>query len=59
MLNLLIMAQQAGTPGDCVLTGLCGLIKPERPVAPGVMFLALGLIGFGVWGLRRRRTAQR
>jgi len=58
MLNLLIMAQQAATPGDCVLTGLCGLITAKPPVAPGVMYVAVGLVGFGVWGLWRLRRAD-
>ncbi len=58
VLNLLIVTQQAGTPGDCTLTGLCGLLGPERPVPPGVMFVAIGLVGFGVWGLWRRRLRR-
>lgn len=52
-----LLASQGMTPGDCVLTGLCGLLAPERPVAPGVMYVAVGLVGIGVWGLRRARRA--
>ncbi|HET9134281.1 MAG TPA: hypothetical protein VFN90_08250 [Gemmatimonadales bacterium] len=51
-----LLAQLAGTPGDCVLTGLCGVLSPERPVAPGVMYLAAGLVLVGLWGLRRRHA---
>ena len=46
---------QAALPGDCVLTGLCGVQGFEDGVASGVMFLALGLVVMGVLGLRSRR----
>jgi hypothetical protein len=42
----------------CLATGLCGLVEPVRPVAPGLMFLAVGLVAAGIWGLRRRRHAE-
>ncbi len=42
----------------CLATGLCGLVEPVRPVAPGLMFLAVGLVAAGAWGLRRRRRAE-
>jgi hypothetical protein len=54
----LLLAQLAGTPGDCVLTGLCGVLGPERAVAPGVMYVASGLVLVGLWGLRRRRAVR-
>ena len=53
ILSLVAILLQSSTPGDCLLTGLCGLVTPERPVAPGVMFVAAGLVLGGVWGLRR------
>lgn len=51
---------QASAPGDCILTGLCGLVTPERPVAPGWLWVATGLVLGGAWGLlRSRRPARR
>jgi hypothetical protein len=47
---------QTSTPGDCLLTGLCGLVPVERPVASGVMWLAVGLVAGGIWGLRRANS---
>ena len=55
MMFVLLAAFQANAPGDCILTGLCGLVSPERPVAPGVLFVAMGLALGGAWGLRRLR----
>ncbi|MBA2291450.1 MAG: hypothetical protein H0W15_03220 [Gemmatimonadales bacterium] len=55
---LLAAAQEIAAPGQCSVLGLCGLFPPDRPVAPGVLFVAVGLVAFGVWGLRRRRTRQ-
>lgn len=52
-----LLAQVAtGTTADCAVTGLCGLLTPARPVAPGVFFVALGLVALGVAGLLHRRT---
>ena len=51
----LLLVQQAA-PGDCMLTGLCGILQPQRAVASGVMFVAVGLVAMGVWGLRTRRS---
>jgi hypothetical protein len=55
---LSILAQTQGTaPTDCLLTGLCGLTAPAEPtVAPGILFVALGMVAFGAWGLRRGRS---
>jgi hypothetical protein len=51
-----ILLQASGiAPDDCILTGLCGLIQPERPVAPGVMYAAVGLVLFGFFGYLRQR----
>lgn len=54
MISLSLFLQQAASPDQCFLTGLCGLVAPHRPVAPGVMFVAVGLVSVGIWGLRRR-----
>ena len=45
-------------PGDCLITGLCGITSRVSPVASGVMFLALGLVAIGVWRIRRRREPR-
>ena len=48
---MLAWLAQAPDLSDCLLTGLC----PARPdqVGPGsgLMFLALGFVSVGVWGL--------
>ena len=47
---------QGFAPGDCLLTGLCG-IKPVIAAIPsGLGFLALALVLYGALGLRRKRT---
>ena len=53
MMFSLFLSLQAGAPGDCLLTGLCGLVTPERPFPSGLMWLATGLVLAGAWGLRR------
>lgn len=40
-------------PTDCFLTGTCGLVKNQVGPQSGMMYLALGLVGFGVVGLWR------
>lgn len=59
---MLPILMQVGIEADsayaCLATGLCGLIQPERPVAPGVMFLAVGLVAFGAWGIRQTRKGR-
>ena len=55
-LSLAYYQAVSSTPGDCILTGLCGLVTTERPVAPGLFFVAAGLIMGGIWGLRRFRN---
>jgi hypothetical protein len=47
----------AFAPGDCLLTGLCGLVPAAAAVPPGLGFLALGLILYGVAGFYRRRSS--
>lgn len=38
---------------DCLFTGLCRRPEGSAGPAPGLMFLALGLLWAGVWGWRR------
>jgi len=48
---------QAWTPGDCLLTGLCGVREAAAGAPSGLLFLALGLVllgGFGIVRTRRR-----
>jgi len=52
---MLLLLAQAFTPGDCILTGLCGARPLESGLPSGVMFLALGLVLGGAAGLRRSR----
>jgi len=43
-------------PGDCLLTGLCGIRETVGRVPSGLLFLALGLVLYGALGLHRSRT---
>jgi len=48
-------------PDDCFLTGLCGATRDHVGPPPGLMFLAIGMIGLGVAvlvGERRRARSQ-
>jgi hypothetical protein len=57
---LLLLLQATGTaPSDCILTGLCGAEAPWRPIPSGILYVAVGLVGFGIWGLRRYRATRR
>jgi hypothetical protein len=42
-------------PGDCILTGLCGVRHVHPGWASGVLFLAVGLVIVGVLGIRSAR----
>ncbi len=55
VIPFLATMQDGSAPGQCGVLGLCGLLKPERPVASGLLFVAVGMVALGVWGLRRRR----
>lgn len=58
MLALSLLAQ-AGTPGDCILSGLCGVVPAAAPPVPaGVMYLAVGMVIAGTIGWRRARRQQ-
>jgi len=53
MTALLLAAAAAPTlgPGECVITGLCLASPLAAGPASGVLFLATGLVLFGVWGV--------
>ena len=60
-LTLLLAAQSPvllDDPGSsvCLATGLCRQV-PERGPAPGVLFVAVGMVAVGVTGLRARGKA--
>ncbi|MDZ4674095.1 MAG: hypothetical protein SGI84_06550 [Gemmatimonadota bacterium] len=42
-------------PESCVLTGLCSVQEVVSRIPSGVMFVAVGLVGFGVWHWRRKK----
>jgi hypothetical protein len=49
------------SPGDCLLTGLCGLRSLASGPPSGLMFLALGLVLYGaggLWRFRRRKPKR-
>lgn len=46
-------------PESCVLTGLCSVQQVVSRIPSGVMFTAVGLVGFGAWLWRRRRGESR
>jgi tetrahydromethanopterin S-methyltransferase subunit C len=54
MTAVFLLLQVVG-PNDCVLSGLCGIAPQVFGPPSGVMFAALGLVAFGVLGLRAIR----
>ncbi len=50
----LLWLAQGLTPGDCIITGLCGINAPPPGPPSGLMFVAVGLVLGGVLGLRFR-----
>jgi tetrahydromethanopterin S-methyltransferase subunit C len=54
MTAVFLLLQVVG-PNDCVLSGLCGVAPQVFGPPSGVMFAALGLVAFGVLGLRAIR----
>ena len=55
MLDSVMLSLQL--PGDCLLTGLCGLAEAAGGPPSGLLFLALGVVlagGIG-WSRSRRR----
>ncbi len=56
----LFQAAQTISPDDCIITGLCGGRPDQVGPSSGLMFLALGFVALGGWGLwkeRRRKTS--
>jgi len=51
MVLALIQSQALG-PEACILSGLCAA-PSGSPIPSGIMFTAVGLVGLGVWILRR------
>jgi len=49
---------QAFAPGDCILTGLCGVQQAATRVPSGLLFVALGLVLYGASGLLRSRLGS-
>ena len=49
---------QSAVPGDCLLTGFCGVQGAGDGVASGMMFLAVGMVALGVWRIRAARRRQ-
>ena len=46
---------QAFAPGDCILTGLCGVRETAAAAPSGLLFLALGVVLAGGIGFVRAR----
>jgi hypothetical protein len=55
--GMLFLAQSLA-PGDCLLTGLCGIQQASTGAPPGMLFLALGLVLYGAGGLWRGRRRR-
>jgi hypothetical protein len=51
---VLLWLAQGLTPGDCIITGLCGINLPPPGPPSGLMFIAVGLVLGGALGLRFR-----
>jgi hypothetical protein len=45
-------------PADCIFTGLCGVKTAVTPVPSGVLFVAIGLVALGLFGLRARSSSR-
>jgi len=61
-LSLLLAAQTPVVIDDagssvCLATGFCRQ-QPASGPAPGVLFVAVGMVAFGIGGLRSRRTSR-
>lgn len=58
-MHVISLLAQAGTPGDCILSGLCGVVPEAAPAIPaGVMYLAVGMVIAGTIGWRRARRER-
>ena len=52
------MLLQSYTPGDCLLTGLCGVREAVSGPPSGLLFLALGIVLVGGAGFIRARRGN-
>jgi hypothetical protein len=53
-----MMLLQSYTPGDCLLTGLCGVREAAGGAPSGLLFLALGIVLAGGLGWSRARRSR-
>jgi hypothetical protein len=58
MLTDLLLQAQAMGPESCSLTGICVVLDAGSRIPSGVMFTAVGMVGFGVWYWRRGKTVS-
>lgn len=54
MLTDLLLQALAMGPESCSLTGICNVPDAGARIPSGIMFTAVGLVGFGMWSWRRR-----
>lgn len=54
LLRILLQSQALG-PEACILSGLCAAPDAGPRIPSGIMFVAVGLVALGVWGVRRGR----
>lgn len=52
---MLALLAQSFTPGDCLLTGLCGVQQAAGGAPSGLLFIALGVVLAGGLGFARAR----
>jgi hypothetical protein len=52
---MLALLAQSFTPGDCLLTGLCGVRETAGGTPSGLLFIALGVVLAGGLGFVRTR----
>jgi hypothetical protein len=59
MISLFLLAQGLG-PGECLVTGLCGLEAGRGGIPSGPMFVAVGMVFLGVvlWRRRKQETGN-
>jgi len=55
---LMFLLLQIPGPPDCALMGTCGAVVPPPGPPSGLMYLAVGLVGVGIFGLWRYRRAR-
>jgi hypothetical protein len=47
----MLLPVQTSLPADCLLTGLCGGRPDQIGPSSGLIFVALGFVALGSWGL--------